>query len=153
MTRKMTYLVLVALLLGCSNPPTDDPGADANPKSATFWQLKDDSELNVRLSPWPIKNGKVTITAETGPGDWGPDKPIVEKVEYQVTSTEAAGSDWKDMGPAASKTEGSGEESYSIDTYTARDVSLAEGQYLHFKVSGPNLENFGLAPWKIGGHG
>ncbi len=145
--RNFLLLFVLAFLLACASPPPTSEG-EGGSEPATFWQLQDDSEMAVKVDPWP-GSGEVTLQVETTPGDWGPDRPIVERVDYQVSSSAEAGDDWTDMGSPEKTTETEEGESWEVHTYQA-PISAKSGDYIHFRVHGEGLTDHNvLTGWQL----
>jgi hypothetical protein len=152
MRRLLTVLVSAMLFLGCSSPPAPDSSQSGEEKpSETFWQLSDDSELSVKMSPWPPSNGKVTLEANNGLGDWGNEKPIVEDLEYRVVNEAGSSAAYTKM-ERTEKVLGEGEEAVTEYFFTARDVALPakSSVFVQFRASGAKLTPpVELTDWKI----
>lgn len=152
--RRLTTAILSAmLLLGCSSTPSPESNeaGEENKPSETFWQLSDDSELSVKLSPWPPAGGKVTIEANNGLGDWGFEKPVVESLEVRVVK-QASSSDAYVKMERAEKTVGEGEEAVTEYFFTAKDVAIPakSSVFVQFRASGTKLNPpVELTDWSV----
>lgn len=136
-----------ALLTACSNPPAAPPPNEGEKPNATFWQLADDSELDVELKPWPPSGGKVTIEGQLGLGDWHDDKPIFETLEFRVVDKPDSTAPYQKMSRAEQRLEDS-----LTYTFTAKDVAVPPKTtvWVQFRGTGPRLERPGmLTDWSI----
>lgn len=148
-TRLIPLILLVLLFAGCSRSgPTAESNEDR--PSKTFWQLEDDSELQVEVKPWPPTGGKATVEARSGIGDWGGSKPKVESVEYRVVRDPRSSEPYKRMS-RTEKTEGEGEEAATVHIYSAPDVSFSSGtSWIQFKVKGTGFQReVELSDWSV----
>lgn len=152
MRKLLSVIVAAMLLLGCSSTPAPDANdTNENKPSETFWQLSDDSELNVKLAPWPPVGGKVTLEANNGLGDWGNEKPIVETLEYRVVKDTGSSDPYTRM-ERTEKTVGEGEEAVTEYFFTARDVALPakSSVFVQFRASGSKLTSpVELTDWGV----
>jgi hypothetical protein len=149
---KKPFLLLLALSLVCScskSPPPKTNSDDTKP-NATFWQLEDDSNLEVEVRPWPPSAGKADIIAETSVGDWGGSVPAVESVQVRVVSDQNSTATYQSM-TRVEKVEGSGEDAVTHHIYTAKDVKLSSGkQFVQFRVKGKNFQReAALGDWSL----
>jgi hypothetical protein len=147
--KKLFVLVCLALVSGCSKttPPTD---GDTPTAGSTFWQLEDDSELHVAVTPWPPKGGKATVEAVADIGDWGGSVPKVQSVEYRISKSATSSAPYKAM-KRTEKTVGEGEDAVTTHTYSASDVPLESGtSYIHFRVKGEGFRGPAeLTDWSV----
>jgi hypothetical protein len=89
--------VLVSICLcfaftGCKkHKPAEDPPDDSE-RSHTkpnemFWQLQDDSELTVSITPWPPAGGHAQLTARASLGDWSETENFTTDLRYRIGAT------------------------------------------------------------------
>ena len=149
---KKPFLLLLALSLvcGCSKAPATKPSSADSKPNATFWQLEDDSTLEVEIRPWPPTGGKADIIAQTCVGDWGGTVPAVESVEVRVVSVQNSSASYQSM-KRVEKVEGSGEDAVTHHIYTAKDIKLSSGkQFVQFRVKGKNFQReAALGDWSL----
>ncbi len=150
---KILFLVLICcmfLFSGCQRGG-DDTGKDSTPANETFWQLLDDSDLTVRVFPWPPKaSSKTTIRAEASSGDWSEEAVLTENVMFGVTRSESEKvTKWTPMRTVKTET---------YTKYFSADVTLPQGKiYLHFDARGDAFSQeskerggpYVLDPWEI----
>jgi len=105
-------LCVCALLIGCdsgSPPPTQTPDTKATTPSGTassseeenWWQLPDDSHLEVFISPWPPTQGSSTLRVEVTEDD-GEEK-FRGTVQYRIVSTKESADAWIPLASAGKK--------------------------------------------------
>lgn len=150
MRRALLFLCACGVLFGCSQtpaPPTEEDGEEK--PSATFWQLDDDSELGVKLDPWPPVNGKTTVTATTSPGDWGGAEPKVQSVKYRVVDDPKSSASYQSMDRTEKTRDVDGEK--AIDhVYTAKDVAMPSGShYVQFKIEAQGFQQTEFPDWQV----
>ena len=150
------HLLMIATLggllltAGCQGDEDIDTDSSAALSNETFWQLIDDSQLTVRISPWPPQaNSPATIVAEASLGDWG-ESVITEQVFYGFTTSESESViDWQPLTLES--------ESPDLKQFGA-EAALPSGTiYLHFDARAPIFaqeaadrgDTFALYPWEI----
>lgn len=66
----------------------DDTTQDGHPANEVFWQLPDDSSLDVRVDPWPPNNGRARLLVNASLGDWS-ETNLTRTVSYRFGSAAA----------------------------------------------------------------
>lgn len=101
---------LMLILSACqSDSSSSSESGDTNAPGETFWQLADDSELKIKLTPWPLQSSAPTrVHIEATTGDWDEEKVLVEQVQVGVTtsSSQSAGP-WIPLSTARPTADGS----------------------------------------------
>lgn len=151
----MRKMMLLLILLGCflvacsSSPtPTSTPsGEDGEAPNKTFWQLSDDSEFDVELTPWPPSGGKTSIEAVADLGDMGGDKPMVESAEYRVVDQPTSSAPYQKM----TRTEKQVDD-VTVYHFKASDVDLGKGHtvFIQFRCTGSSMKQPAeLTDWSV----
>ena len=149
MIRKVIFLLVLLVVAGCSGqaPPAVEENENGEQPNATFWELKDDSELSVEITPWPPTGG-ATLVAHAGLGDHGGTKPIVDSLEYRVSPTAESSTSWTPMA-RESKTRNDDDGSFTEYEFSAKGVALPSGKvFVQFRAKGEGLDQQ-LTDWAV----
>ena len=146
---RQLHLAFLFLLLFAACQSSNDTSSTAapEPENTTFWQLADDSELRITLSPWPLKaDVPVKLSVEASTGDWtDEDKSLVDKTSYAVSSGTEKPASLTSMKMV--RVDSDGNKFFEAETTFPRGTS-----YLHVRAEGSGYTGGSageLEPWKI----
>jgi len=126
-----------------SELPASETTPPPEKENSTFWQLKDDSVLEVTLEPWPPKLGPAKLKVEISPNGHDPNLPFSGTLDYRLASWEDNSEPWKPMKR--------GRKDEENNVRYSDSVTLAKGTiYVQFRVH-PEWEKDStvLKDWKI----
>lgn len=156
---RLTWVIAVGLAIGCSGEytvPSDgttpalDGGGAADQAQApanfqTFWELLDDTDLNVEVDPAPpAADTDVTVRASRK-ADSGYHQPL-KSLHYRVVAEEDAEGEWLPM-PLADRTE---LEGGMVDSVYETTIQLPQGtSFVQFKVDHGFGDPVVLQDWNV----
>jgi len=126
-----------------SELPASETTPPADEERGTFWQLGDDSVLEVTFDPWPPRSGEAKLKVELSPNGHDPSISFAGTVEYRVFSSEDNTEPWKPMKR--------GRKDEENNVRFSDSVPLSKGTvFVQFRVH-PEWENDPtiLKDWKI----
>jgi len=112
-------------------------------RRGTYWQLRDDSFLEVTLDPWPPKHGTSKLIVEISSNGHDPDIPFSGSIEYRIAKTEESTESWTAMKR--------GRKDEENNVRFTESVVLTQGtMHVQFRVQ-PKWENEAtlLNDWKV----
>jgi ankyrin repeat protein len=123
------------------------PEAETTPpperKSGTFWQLQDDSVVEVTLEPWPPRPGLAKIKVEVSPNGHDPSLPFTGILDYRLSFADDSTGSWTAMKRGRRDAENC--------VHFSASTELAKGtMFIQFKIQ-PEWEKSPtiLKDWKI----
>jgi hypothetical protein len=147
MSKKKTHEIAEYLRSVGAKRASELPASETTPRSeerrGTFWQLGDDSVLEVTFEPWPPGSGEAKLKVELSPNGHDPSISFAGTVEYRVASSEDNTEPWKPM------KRGPRDEENNVRF--SDSVTLTKGTvFVQFRVH-PEWENDPtiLKDWKI----
>jgi hypothetical protein len=130
------------LALACGSPGPDAASESAAKEPGTYWQLLDDSNLDVALEPWPPSAGSATLRAVATLGDWSEDQILAEQLSYRIAEIEDGFDPWTPMTRTAEDED---------QRHFEATVALEPGTwFVQLKVEGSAYdEPLELTDWKV----
>ncbi len=126
-----------------SELPTSERTPPLQEQEGTFWQLRDKSDLQAVIKPWPPKVGPAKLNIEISPNGYDDSVAFQGTLEYRLGSSEECTGSWKPIKR--------GRKDEDNNVKFSENITLTSGAiFIQFKVQSDwDKEPTMLTDWKI----